>query len=294
MRDIKLRIKSVNQTVQITKAMKLISASKLNKAKTQLKATEPFFNKIQSNMKFILNHTEGEDVLSYFDKREKVEKRKIGYVVITGDKGLCGGYNSNVMKLAEKEIKTNLEGNETKLFVLGNVGRNYFARRGYNIDMEFYYAVQDPTLTRARDIADILVEMFNKGELDEINLVYTKMISSLKLEPQIIKLLPLEPIDFSETEEETEDSKFLLNFLFEPSPKVVFDRMVPQYLRGLVYGSLVESYTSEQSARMTAMDAATRNAQEIIKKLTLFYNRARQAAITQEISEVVGGAEAIK
>lgn len=294
MRDIKLRIKSVNQTVQITKAMKLISASKLNKAKAQLKATEPFFNAIQTNMKFILNHTTGEEELAYFDKREKVEKRKIGYVVISGDKGLCGGYNSNVLKLAEKEIKAHTADSEVKVFVVGSVGRAQLVKKGYNIDMEFLYTAQNPTLYRARDIADALIGMFNSGELDEIYLVYTKMITSLKLEPQLIKLLPLESVDFTETEQDVEKTQYFLSFAYEPSPKVVFDRMVPQYLRGIVYGALVESFTSEQSARMTAMDAATRNAQEIIKKLTLFYNRARQAAITQEISEVVGGAEAIK
>lgn len=294
MRDIKLRIKSVNQTVQITKAMKLISASKLNKAKAQLKATEPFFNSIQSNMKFILNHTMGEEKLAYFDKREKVEKRKIGYVIVSGDKGLCGGYNSNVMKLAEKEIKESSKDSEVKVFVVGSVGRNQLAKKGYNIDMEFLYTAQNPTLYRARDISDALIEMFNNGELDEVHLVYTKMITSLNLEPQTLKLLPLEPVDFTETEEETANTQYFLNFAYEPSPKVVFDRMVPQYLRGIVYGALVQSFTSEHSARMTAMDAATRNAYEIIKKLTLYYNRARQAAITQEISEIVGGAEAIK
>lgn len=294
MRDIRLRIKSVKQTKQITKAMKLISASKLKKAKSQLEATLPFFNKIQSTLKFILHHTEGEEELAYFDKREKVEKRKIGYVIISGDKGLCGGYNSNVMKLAESEMKKLGKDIELKVFVIGSVGRYYFVRKGYNVDMEFLYPAQDPNLYRARDIADILIDMFNNSELDEVYLVYTKMITSLTLEPQVIKLLPLEPIDFEETDQEKEESKYLLNFVFEPSPEIVFAKLVPQYLRGVVYGSLVESFTSEQSARMAAMDAATRNADELIKKFTLFYNRARQAAITQEISEIIGGAEAIK
>ena len=294
MRDIRLRIKSVKQTKQITKAMKLISASKLKKAKSQLEATLPFFNKIQATLKFILHHTEGEEELAYFDKREKVERKKIGYVIVTGDKGLCGGYNNNVMKLAESEMKKFGSDVNLKVFVVGSVGRNYFAKKGYNIDMEFLYTVQSPTLYRARDMADTVIDMFNNGELDEVYLVYTKMITSLTLEPQIFKLLPLEPLDFEETDEEKEETKYLLNFVFEPSPEIVFARLVPQYLRGIVYGALVESFTSEQSARMTAMDAATRNADELIKKFTLFYNRARQAAITQEISEIIGGAETIK
>lgn len=294
MKEIRVRIKSVKQTKQITKAMKLISASKLKKAKAQLEATRPFFNKIQSTLKFILHHTEGEENLKYFDKREKIKNRKTGYVIITGDKGLCGGYNNNVMKVAEAHIEEYSKDKELKLFVVGNVGRNYFYKKGYNTDADFLYPVQNPTLFRARDISDILIDMFNNYQLDEVYLIYTKMITSLTLEPQIVKLLPFEPVDFEETQEDVEQTKYLLNFNFEPSPQVVFDNLAPQYIRGIIYGALVEAFTSEQSARMTAMDSATRNADELIKKLTLHYNRARQAAITQEISEIIGGAEAIK
>lgn len=294
MRDIRMRIKSVKQTKQITKAMKLISASKLKKARTQLEETVPFFNKIQNTLKFILNHMVGEEKLRFFDKREKVEKKTVGFVIISGDKTLCGGYNSNIIKLAEKEMQEHAASKNVKLFVAGNVGRNYFQKKSNNIDMEFQYTVQNPTYYRARNIGDTLVEMFEKGELDEVYIVYTKMINSLSLEPQIIKLLPLEPLDFEESEEEYNEAKYLLNFEFEPSPERVFDTLVPQYIRGIVYGTLVEAFTSEQSARMTAMDSATRNADELIKKLTLYYNRARQAAITQEISEIIGGAETIK
>lgn len=294
MRDIQLRIKSVKQTKQITKAMKLISASKLKKAKAQLESTVPFFNKIQSTLKFILKHTDGEESLSYFDKRNSVNKKRVGYIVITGDKGLCGSYNNNIIKLAEKSISDNSTDKELKLLVVGSVGRNYFTRKEYNIDAEFLYTAQNPTFYRARDIADFIIDMFNNKELDEVYLVYTKMISSLRLEPQLIKLLPLEPVDFEQSEKEEEESNYLLKFEFSPSPEVVFNLLVPQYIRGIVYGALVESFTSEQSARMTAMDSATRNADELIKKFTLYYNRARQAAITQEISEIIGGAETVK
>lgn len=294
MRDIRVRIKSVKQTKQITKAMKLISASKLKKAKSQLEATIPFFNKIQSTLKFILNHTIGEERLRYFDKRENVEKKKVGFIVLSGDKSLCGGYNNNIIKLAEQEINKLSDGKEPVMFIAGGVGRSYFTKKDYNVDKEFLYPVQNPSFLRSRDIADMMIDMFNNKEIDEVYLIYTKMITSLTLEPQIMKLLPLEPVDFEETEQEKEESKYLLNFIFEPSPEEVFERLVPQYLRGIIYGTLVEAFTSEQSARMTAMDAATRNADELIKKLTLYYNRARQAAITQEISEIIGGAEAIK
>lgn len=294
MRDIRSRIKSVNETKQITKAMKLISASKLKKAKLQFEVTVPFFDKIQSTMKYILAHTEGEETLKFFDQREKVSNKKIGFVVITGDKGLAGGYNNNVMKLAESAMKQYAENRESRIFIIGNVGRSYFVRKGYNIDKEFLYTVQNPTLLRSRDITETLINDFNNGEIDEVYLIYTKMITSLRLEPEVMKILPLEHVDFKQTDEDYEKTKYLLNFSFEPSLKKVFDNLVPQYIRGLVYGTLVEAFTSEQSARMTAMDSATRNAEELIKKLTLFYNRARQAAITREISEVIGGAEAIK
>jgi F-type H+-transporting ATPase subunit gamma len=294
MRDIRMRIKSVNETKQITKAMKLISASKLRKAKEQFEVTVPFFFRIQSTMKFILSHTKGEENLEYFDKRDKVKNKKVGYVVITGDKGLCGGYNNSVIKTAEAAIEECCKDKEVKLFVIGNVGRADFIRKGYNIDMEFLYTVQDPTYYRSREITDILVELYRKEHLDEIYLVYTKMITSLKLEPQVMKILPLDAVDFEQTEEELQKTEYLLDFDFEPSMVDVFEKLVPQYLRGIVFGALVESFTSEQSARMAAMDSATRNADEIIKRLTIFYNRARQAAITQEISEVIGGAETIK
>jgi F-type H+-transporting ATPase subunit gamma len=294
MRDIRVRIKSVNETKQITKAMKLISASKLRKAKEQFEVTVPFFFRIQSTMKFILSHTQGEENLKYFEKREKIKKKKIGFVVVSGDKTLCGGYNINVMKTAESAIKEIGGDNDVKLFVVGNVGRADFLRKGYNIDMEFLYTVQNPTFYRARDIANVLIDLFNSNQLDEVYLVYTKMINSLKLEPQVMKILPLEAVDFEQTEEESHKTEYLLDFAFKPSMDAVFERLVPQYLRGIVFGALVEAFTSEQSARMTAMDSATRNADEIINKLTLYYNRARQAAITQEITEVIGGAETIK
>ena len=293
MRDIRTRIKSVKDTMSITKAMKLISASKLKKAKEQFESTTPFFDRIQSTLKFILAHTTGEDTLHYFDKRNDVKDKKIGYIIITGDKGLCGGYNSNVIKLAQREIKLHNQ-NDCKIMVVGNVGRADFLRKGYDIDKEHNFVVQNPTFSRAREITNIMISLFDSREIDEVYLVFTEMINSLSLQPKVMRLLPLETVTFKQTKEEYEEMKYLLEFEFNPSMEVTFNRLVPQYLRGITYGALVESFTSEQSARMTAMDAATRNAEDLIKKLTLLYNRARQSMITQEISEIISGAETIK
>jgi F-type H+-transporting ATPase subunit gamma len=293
MRDIRTRIKSVKDTMSITKAMKLISASKLKKAREQFESTIPFFDKIQSTLKFILSHTSGEEALHYFDNRDDVKDKKVGFVVITGDKGLCGGYNSNVIKLAEQEFKSHSLDN-AKIIVVGNVGKIDFIKKGYRVDLGHSFVVQNPTLSRAREIANEMISLFDSREIDEIYLIFTEMENSLNLKPKVMKLLPLEPITFKQTEEEYEEMKYLLEFEFNPSMEVTFNRLVPQYLRGITYGALVESFTSEQSARMTAMDGATKNANDLLSDLNLRYNRIRQGIITQEISEIVGGAEAQK
>lgn len=291
-REIKSRMKSVKVTRQITKAMKLISAAKLKKARKQLEQTLPFFDKVKATIADILMHS-GNIQNIFFDVRNEKEGRKKGYLVFTGDMGMAGGYNANIIKLTEKNINND---SEAVLFVAGHVGRGVFARKRYNVVEEFDYPVQNPTVYRAREIAEILLERFSKGEVDEVYLVYTKMVSSIKLEPQIMKLLPLElkaikeELDIPENVVENIDE----SLSYEPSPKAVFDVLIPKYVKGIVYGALVEAFTSEQSARMTAMDNATSNADDILQTLTLYYNRARQAAITQEISEIVGGATVVK
>ncbi|MCX7709405.1 MAG: ATP synthase F1 subunit gamma [Clostridia bacterium] len=292
MREIKTRIKSIKETRQITKAMKLISGAKLKKARQQLEQTVPYFDRVKTVIADILAHS-GNIENPFFDVRNEKEGRKKGYVVITGDKGLAGGYNNNIIKLAEKYIK---EDSNPLLFVAGQTGRNYFIRNRYNVREDFYYFVQNPTVYRAREMAELMLDLFTRGEVDEVYLVYTHMASSIKLEPRIMKLLPLE-LDALKKElkvpgEIPDKVDELLSY--EPSPKAVFDILIPKYVRGILYGALVEAFTSEQSARMTAMDNATANADEMLQKLNLFYNRARQAAITQEISEIVGGASVLQ
>ncbi|MDF2987977.1 MAG: synthase, gamma subunit [Eubacterium sp.] len=290
MREIKLRIKSINQMRQITKAMKLISASKLKKARTQLEETLPYFNKVRETIAEILAHS-GDVESKYFDLRNEKAVGKKAYIIISGDKGLAGGYNSNVKKLAEQAIGKDKD--NAVLLVAGNSGRSYFVRKNYNVHTEFDYAVQNPTVFRAREIAGILLDLYNKKEVDEVYIVFTQMMSAITLEPKLLKLLPLE-IGALRDDVKAEDIKIDEQIKYEPSANEVLDVLIPKYIKGIMYGCFVEAFTSEQSARMTAMDSATKNADEMLQKLNLYYNRARQAAITQEISEIVGGASALK
>ncbi len=292
MREIKLRIKSIKETRQITKAMNLISAAKLKKARQQLEQTLPFFEKVKETIADILMHSANVESV-FFDSNQEKKDNKKAYLVLTGDKSLAGGYNHNIIKFAESYI----EDKETSLLlVAGVMGRSHFTRAKYNVDPNFDYAVQNPSTYRAREIAETLLDLYKKGEVNEVHLVYTLMESSVSLIPRSMKLLPLnlevlkQEVKNLEHVDGTPDE----NIIYEPSPQAVLDVLIPKYIKGIVYGALVEAFTSEQSARMTAMDNATSNADEMLQKLNLFYNRARQAAITQEISEIVGGAEALK
>lgn len=286
-REIRLRMKSIKETRKITNAMKLIAATTLKRSKQQLEETLPFFKKVQETIADILQHSSDIDV-KYFDNREDKPNKKSLYIVISGDKSLAGGYNSNVIKLAERSIE---DKENSILLTAGHVGHSHFKRKEYNILNEFAYPSQKPTVYRAREIGEVALEEFVKGNVDNVYLVYTLMVTSLKLEPQIIKLLPLDPENMKDIDLKHESAH---SFLYEPSPNAVFNVLVPKYIKGILYGSLVQSFTSELSARMMAMDSATSNADKMIQKLTLYYNRARQAVITQEISEIVGGAAVLQ
>lgn len=291
-REIKLRMKSVTDTRQITKAMKLISAAKLKKAQQQLEQTEPYFNKVKLTVADILARS-GEINSKYSDQRTEKQKKAAGIFVLTGDKSLTGGYNHNIIKFSEQLYRQN---QNPMLFLAGQIGRMYFQKKPVALDEAFTYPVSDPTVDRAGEIADVMLERFLCGELDEIYLAYTQKINTFRLEPTAVRLLPLDLEDLKKQFEieKTETKNPGNPIYYEPSPGDVFDVLVPRYLRGIVYGALVESYASEQSARMTAMDSATTNADKMISLLNLQYNRARQAAITQEITEIVGGASALE
>ena len=283
-REIKSRIKGVEGTKKITKAMKLIAASKLKKAREMHERTLPFFKHIREIMIDIMKCTP-DMKLVYFDKREKKENRKKGYIVISSDTGLNGGYNTNVIKEAVKVI----DKENGVVFPIGNVIKNYMIKNGYNVVTDFIPGRYTVTTITAADIAKHMLKLFKDGEIDELEIVYTEMQSVMHLVPNSIKLLPLDNKDFKITETGMRE---VLDF--EPSAEVVFERLINQYLQGVLYGGMVESFVSEHFARMNAMDSATSNAEKVSKKLTLDYNRARQQAITQEISEIIGGAMNLK
>ena len=287
-KEIRTHIKSVEQTLKITNAMYLISSSNLRKARKQLTDVEPFFQKIETTISDILHHSPEINHI-FFDKRPGIlpQDRKIGYIVVTGDKGLAGAYNHNILKLAEQKMSQHPN---TSLFVVGQVGRSYFQEHGVPIDGEFLYTAQDPTVSRARDIAEPLLDLYLGGQLDEVYIIFTKMVNSFQMEPTIHKLLPLDPDVFPEYEKNRD--AYNRDVVYVPSVKAVMDRLVPGYIEGDIFGALVESYCSEQNARMTAMKSSSDNARTMLQNLNLSYNRARQAAITQEITEVVGGAQA--
>ncbi len=289
--EIRERIKSISDIRKITNAMYLISSSKLKKARKDLDATEPYFNRLLETMSSILAHApkQAKETV-FFDERTHIppEKRKRAILIITADKGMCGSYNHNVLQKAEELMA---EGGETYLSIMGQVGRMHFRRKDtpddhMQIDEDFFYTSQNPAMFRARRIAETFMERFYKGEIDDLYVVYTKMTSSIEFEPQVQQLLPL---DVSHFVRKNEESRFPQEAQFYPTLEAVMRHLLPNFMKGLIYGAMVESFCSEQQARMSAMDAATTSASDMLAELSLQYNRARQAAITQEISEVCSG-----
>ena len=287
-KEIRTHIKSVEQTLKITNAMYLISSSNLRKARKQLTDVEPYFHKIESTISDILHHSPEIDHV-FFDKRPGIppENRKTGFIVVTGDKGLAGAYNHNILKLAEQKMAGAAH---PSLFVVGQVGRSYFQEHGIPIDVEFLYTAQNPNVGRARDIAELMLDLFLAGQLDEVYVLFTRMVSSFQMDPTVHKLLPLDPDAFPEYGAGRDS--YNRDVAYVPSVKAVMDRLVPGFVKGELFGALVESYCSEQNARMTAMKSSSDSARSMLQNLNLSYNRARQAAITQETTEVVGGAQA--
>lgn len=275
MKEIKTRIKSVESTKQITKAMELVSSSKFRKAKERAEGARPYFNTLYNTVQDIAKNTSG-------DKNVFLKERKVNnvcYIVIAGDRGLAGGYNSNILKavLAHNKIGAG------KVISVGKKAKESLSKRGYEL-VDSVDSVEDAVYEDANRVAKVAMEAYKNGEVDEVNLVYTEFISALSQEPRVVKLLP---VTIDETKEAIK-SKAAVQYL--PSADAVLGYIVPKYVSGSIYGAIAESYASEQAARRTAMESATDNANEMISKLELVYNRARQAAVTQEISEIVAGA----
>lgn len=300
-KEIQKRIKSINDTMKITKAMYMISSIKLRKAKQSLDETEPFFYGLQEQIARILERLPYVEN-KYFENREEDLKktvRKKGYIVVTSDKGMSGAYNHNVLKVA----KSLLESEENyKLYLVGEIGRHYFERENMIVSEHFSYTAQNPTMYRAKMIAGKALRRFERDELDEVYIIYTRMVNSIQEEVDVKQLLPLKKYHFVDQDLLSKDKKNYteesheeyVETFFSPSVEEIIKKVVYNYTTGIVYGALVESFACEQNARMMAMQSATDNAKAILRELSIEYNRIRQAAITQEITEVIAGAKALK
>ena len=276
MKEIKLRIKSVESTMQITKAMELVASSKLRRAKERVEHSRPYFETLYATL-FDIAATQ-EHVDSPYLARRTAHRRL--YIVIAGDRGLAGGYNANILKA----VQADAEGQEYSVLPIGKKAVEYFARHQVSMITQAFAEAGDLSVSDSFEISRIVCQKFLAGDFDEIRLCFTQFVSMLTQTATVLPILPFEvPKDIKKRQS---------LMLYEPDPTAVFNDIIPEYLAGMIYGALCESVASEQGARRTAMDAATKNAGEMIEHLNLYYNRARQAAITQEITEIVAGADA--
>lgn len=282
MKAVKLRIKSVQSTMQITKAMELVASSKLRKAKERAEVCRPYFQTLHGTLKEI---AQGNTDFSSVYTRDAASE-KCCYVVIAGDRGLAGGYNANLFKCLEADCA----GKDYIVLPIGKKAVEYFRRKGIECLTEAFAEIADVSVADCFEMANLLCTEFKNGRFGHIDLCYTRFVSMLSQQPDVISALPLKDLA-GETGAKKEAVRNLI--LYEPNGAEVFDAIVPEYLAGLIYGGVCEGVASELAARRTAMEAATSNAEEMIDRLNLHYNRARQASITQEITEIVGGAEGV-
>lgn len=276
-RDIRRRIRSVRNMQQITKAMKMVSAAKLRKAQQKLNAARPYAHQLQGVLERLSQAT-GETTHPLLVKRPV---QKVVYVVITSDRGLCGGYNSNLIRKTAGLIAETPQ--EVKLVTVGRKARDYFRRGKIEFLAEFVALGDEPSYNQAKEIAQKVVRLYEQGEADEVYLMYTEFVSAINARPTQVKLLPIEKPEGKQSKQ----------YIFEPSPEEILASLLPKYVETQIFRSILEGKASEQGARMTAMSSATDNAKDMIDRLSLIMNRARQAAITKEISEIVGGAAAL-
>ncbi len=280
--EVKNRIKGVEATRKITNALYLISSAKLRKAKEELEKTAPYFRGIRKEIKSIFKTVDHIESKYLYPENDHMKNAAYGYLVITADKGMAGAYNHNVIKRAENELKKH---ENSKLFVVGDSGREYLTAQGYNVADDFNFAALRPTLAVARKIADILLEGFVGGDYSKLFILYTDMADG-EIIIKSTRILPFHTAEFV-----AEKDKIKEEFEFVPSRETVLDNLVPSYICGYVYSSLVDSYCAEQNARLTAMKSASDNAGEILADLKRNFNHARQNEITTEITEVSSGAK---
>ena len=280
MRDIKRLKSSISSTQQITKAMKLVSTVKLQKAKGHAEQANPYFNYMYQTVTSMLAKS-GSINHPYLTGKDSEQK---AVIVITSNRGLAGGYNANVVKLI---TESDLPKDKLSIYAIGNKGRESLEHKGYSIVKELPELIETPTYDEASALAREALASYEKGEIGEIYLAYTHFKNTVVHEPKLIKLLPVDIEDMPEQEEDN----VLMNY--EPNQEEALNLIIPKYVTSLLYGALVEAVASENGARMQAMDSATSNAEEMISDLSLKYNRARQGSITQELTEIIAGASAI-
>ena len=281
--DLKHRMGSIEQTRQITRAMHLLSATRVRRDAQWVELTRSYFNRVQSTMRDILEKSRGVEH-RYLERRSG---NRAAFVVITGDKGLAGSYNHSVLAFAQEALRGH---NCVELLAIGQIGRTFFERRNVPVNTDFVGAGMRPYLRHARRMVEHIFEQYDGGAIDELYIVYTHYHSTVSQQPRMIKLLPIALHDYQGIASEYE---YAADILYEPSPQAVFDTLVPEYVIGLLFGAMVQSYVSEHTARMHAMENATHNADDMLQNLSLQYNTARQYAITQEIAEISGAAEAL-
>ncbi|MEW6624179.1 MAG: ATP synthase F1 subunit gamma [Bacillota bacterium] len=289
MRDLKRRIRSNKSIQKITRAMKMVSAAKLRKAQSAVASARPYSLKLESIMGRLV---QGLGSFTHPLLEERTEGTT-AYVVIAADRGLCAGYNQNVLRLAREKIMA--DGENASIIIVGRKAREFFLRRGYKIDEEYVDFGDLPDFIQARELARELMGMFTRGNYKKMILVYTEFRSVISYKPKVVPLLPIAPQTAEQSAEEVKAQRAEeIEYIYEPGPEEMLGTLLPRYVETLIYRAVLEAKASEHGARMTAMASATDNAGELIEKLTLSYNRARQAAITTEISEIVGGAAALK
>ena len=278
MKDIKSRIRSVESTRQITKAMEMVASSKLRRAKERAERSRPYFDVLHAALADI---AEGTENFSSPFVQQRTPVRRSCFVVIAGDRGLAGGYNSNVFKMAAEAM----QGKSCCVVPIGRRSAEYFARRRADIYTQEYARIEELTVGACSELGDLLARAYLAGEFDELYVVYTNFVSMLSQQPAVLRLLPLNAPPAAAGGQAQRHT-----VLYEPGPEAVYNAIVPDYLAGIVWCAVCESFASELGARRTAMDSASKNADAMISDLSLHYNRARQAAITQEITEIVAGA----
>ncbi len=283
---LKERIESIQDTMKITNAMYLISSSKLRKARQNYQNVLPYFTRMRDTISRVVPHLPDEPEHPFFHERD-LENPKRAYIVLTADKGMAGAYNQNLLKFLREHADQN-----DRFYVIGQVGYRALLHKDPRLVEDFHYGATAPTLQRARDITVDAIDDFKSGKLDEIYIVYTKIQNALTSEPVMERLLPLDRAHLTPAPKGLGDPRGEVEMF--PDAWTVFEQTAPIYMHGMIFGAMTESFCAEQSARMTAMDSATKSANDMIHDLELEYNRSRQGSITQEITEIIGGAAAVQ